>query len=491
MKQRRRHVAATLGVLVLSSVIATVGTAAAVEVAPPSVRIFASSTSVAVERGRKDWVYLDPGTWLASVGGTFELRASRADYDSPIVLAQTDAVTGAVLRTLPSDMLEGWYGLRDFVHISVRGVDGKPLLRYPTPFCPNTWYRQRLNDEGPVNSRYPYFCSGGFFTRGMVWGVDEGWAVPALGDSYYGLGWQAERKHYTVRLWIDPAYRDLLGISDVDAEALVNVTVVNGGTPDPVPVDPPVPASEATAGVPDVTDPDPSTLPDLIALPAWGMGAFHQEGRDYLAFNATEWNAGPGTLVVEGFRGPDEPTMDAYQYFYSGGEPVGRASVGTMEYHHGGGHDHWHFEQFTEYSLLDDSGQRVVLSDKQSWCLANTDAIDLAAPNANWAAWGGDLTTSCGGPSALWVREVLDTGWGDTYAQWVAGQAFDITDLPNGAYYVRVQVNPLGAMHEGSTANNVEDRLVILMGKPGSRRVDVPPWHGIDTDGGCCYPPLD
>ena len=84
---------------------------------------------------------------------------------------------------------------------------------------------------------------------------------------------------------------------------------------------------------------------------------------------------------------------------------------------------------------------------------------------------------------------MLDTGWGDTYSQWVAGQAFDVTDLPNGTYYVRVHVNPLGAMHEGSTANNVEDRLVILKGRPGNRRVVVPPWHGIDTDTGCCFPP--
>ena len=105
MKHRRRRLAATFGVLVLSSMIASVGAAAAVEATPPSVRLFASSTSVTVERGRKDWVNLDPGTWLAAVGGTFELRASRADYDSPIVLTQTDAVTGTVLRPLPEHVV--------------------------------------------------------------------------------------------------------------------------------------------------------------------------------------------------------------------------------------------------------------------------------------------------------------------------------------------------------------------------------------------------
>lgn len=488
MARWRRVPVLMLGVLVLSSVVVTAGPATAA--GPPSIRVFASSSTITVERGRKDFVNVDPGIWMTSVGGAFELRATRDDYDSPIVLEQTDAATGAPLRELPADLLDGWWGLGDFLHVSVGHAQDRPVVRYPMTFCPNTWYRQRLNDDGPINSRYPYFCGGSFFTRGMVWGIDDGWAVPAVDGYYYGFGWKAERDHYTIRVWIDPAYRDLLGISDADAETLVKVTVVDSGTQPAARVARPHLRAEQTASVPDVTSPDPATLPDLVALPAWGMTTYHRKGHDYLSFNATEWNAGPGTMVVEGFRQPDVATMDAYQYFYSGGAPVGRASVGTFEYHAGGGHDHWHFEQFTQYSLLDASGEQVVLSDKQSWCLANTDAIDLAAPNANWTAWSADLATSCGGPSALWVREVLDTGWGDTYSQWVAGQAFDITDLPNGTYNVRVQVNPLGAMYEGSTTNDIQDRVIYLKGDPGDRRVKVPPWHGIDTDGGCCYRPL-
>jgi hypothetical protein len=450
--------------------------------------VFPSSSTITVERGRRDWVYVDPGIWMAAVGGAFELRATRADYDSPVVLEQVDAVTGATLRTLPAEMLDGWYGLRDFVHVSVRHANDRPVMRYPMSFCPNTWYRQRLNDDGPINSRYPYFCGWGPFTRGMVWGIDDGWAIPAVGGYYYGFGWRAERDHYRIRVWIDPDYRELLGISDADAETIVKVSVVDRGTLEVAAPDRRLPRYTAAASVPDVTDPDPATLPDLVALPAWGIGTYERKGRDYLSFNATEWNAGPGTLVVECFRETDETEMDAYQYFYEGGEPVGRASIGALEYHEGGGHNHWHFQEFTEYSLLDASGASVVLSDKQSWCLANTDAIDLAVPNANWTAWGGDLFTSCGGSSALWVREVLDVGWGDTYSQWVAGQAFDITDLPNGTYFIRVAVNPLDAMFEGSTANNVEDRILYLKGKAGNRRVEVPPWHGIDTEGCGCGP---
>jgi hypothetical protein len=237
-----------------------------------------------------------------------------------------------------------------------------------------------------------------------------------------------------------------------------------------------------------VTNPDPSTLPDLVALPAYRMDTLSRKGRDYLNFFSTEWNEGPGTFVIEGFRGQDEDSMDAFQYFVDrNGVATGRAGIGELEYHRGGGHNHWHFEEFTRYSLLDASKTQVLVSGKRSWCLVNTDAIDLSVPNARWLAYGQDLETSCGGPGALWIREVLDVGWGDTYAQFLQGQGFNITNLPNGTYYVRVHVNPTGSILESDDGNNIEDRLVKLKGRPGHRRVVVPPWHGIDTEGRCLF----
>jgi Lysyl oxidase len=216
------------------------------------------------------------------------------------------------------------------------------------------------------------------------------------------------------------------------------------------------------------------------------MSTRQRNGHDYLTFASTELNQGPGTLVVDGFRGTNDRSMDAFQYFLIDGEPIGRAPVGELEFH-AGRHNHWHFQQFALYSLLDADSKHVIVSDKQSWCLVNTDALDLTVPNANLTTRGLELRTSCGGPKALWIREVLDVGWADTYGQGVGSGAFDITGLRNGTYYVRVQVNPLGSLFEADTSNNVQDRLIQLRGKPGHRRVIVLRWHGIDTENACDY----
>jgi hypothetical protein len=468
--------------LILSSLTLLAGIPAAVAADPPTVRPFAATTEIKVERGRGGFVWIDAGTWVASVGGAFELRATRPDYDSPVTLVQTDARTGAVLRTFPPESLESWFGLKDFVHLSVRDGTGKLITRQAFPFCPNSYYRARLDDEGPLSSAYPYICGGNPFTRGVVWGIDDHWAVNAITD--YGVGFDAMRSRYDIRVWIDPEWVAALGIAPEEAEARVHVRAVDRGT---LGSDDRTPSSPFAPGprVPTTTTPDPESLPDLVALPAWSISTYHRRGKDFLAFNSTEWNAGPGTLVVEGFRDVDEVFMDAFQYFLVDGVAVGRAPIGQLEFHEA--HFHWHFQQFTRYSMLDASSGEIAISTKRSWCLANTDAIDLAVPNANWNGFAGDVFTMCGGTGAIWIREVLDVGWGDTYGQYVPGQAFDITDLPNGDYYIRTHVNPTDSILETTTTNNIEDRLVQLRGRPGHRRVSVPPWHGIDTENFCPY----
>ena len=453
----------------------------------PTLRLFVANSELTLERNSRDVVSLDPGVWVTPVTGDFELWISRPDYETPLSLTQVNSESRQILRTLPVDKLRGLFGLSEFAHYEIRSGRGELVRSETIDFCPNSSVRQRVSDDGALNPRYPYFCGGGPFVKGQVWGIDQGWASGLVGE-YYGLRFRAPRNRYTATFWIDSEWVDLLEIAPSEAQAEIAIRVVDRGEPDHAETTSSVPAAQPFARTPDVTNPEPTSLPDLVALPGWGMNTYSRKGRDYLAFGSTEWNQGPGTFIVEGFRGQDEDSMDGFQYFIDeGGAPIGRSLIGELEFHRGGGHNHWHFEEFTRYSLLDASKARVLVSGKQSWCLINTDAIDLTVPNAAWLEYGRDLSTSCGGPGALWIREVLDVGWGDTYFQSVRGQAFNITGVPNGTYYVRVHVNPTGNIFETSSENNIEDRLIKLKGRPGHRRVVVPPWHGIDTENWCYF----
>ncbi|MEU7082279.1 MULTISPECIES: lysyl oxidase family protein [Streptomyces] len=234
------------------------------------------------------------------------------------------------------------------------------------------------------------------------------------------------------------------------------------------------------AAVPDVPK------PDLRSLPAYGItigaGDGGAPGRDYLAFSANVWNAGPAQLVVDGFRKPGNALMDAYQYFYdASGKQVGYTPTGTMEWDPRPGHEHWHFTDFASYRLLKADKKETVRSGKEAFCLANTDAVDYTVKNANWHPDNTDLSTACGQENSISVREVLDVGSGDTYTQDLPGQSFDITGLPNGTYFIQVLANPENRLKETDLGNNSALRKVVLGGKPGARTVTVPRHDLVDA----------
>ena len=114
------------------------------------------------------------------------------------------------------------------------------------------------------------------------------------------------------------------------------------------------------ANVPTRASPPASSRPGLVPLPSWGIGVHHMgkkntPGKDVLTFGATVWIGGRARLDVEGFRSHGSPVMKAYQYFWKNGRIIGRARAGTMGFDARPGHDHWHFEQFAQYRLLNAS----------------------------------------------------------------------------------------------------------------------------------------
>ena len=449
---------------------------------PPSLRLLRSTEAVHAQRFQGEPVGLTLGTYVGAVGGPFELRATRRgdDVDVVQIVGARDSVR--VVRRLPVGSARSVdAGLRGFFEVTVTDGSGIEVAAKRAPLCLSSFERTRLDDSGPDLPRYPSTgCQTLGLARATVWGIDQGWAVAAP-----QVAMRLHDGDYLVRVAIAQRYVDLLDIPREHAATTVRLTV-HSITEQPcdiapdTPCEPPHPAAveavdaHGRGPTPAVGD-TASGLPDLVALPAHRVIAERdpETGRDVIAFAATVWNAGPGPLVVEGFRRPERDLMDAYQYLYADGERVGRHRAGTLEFDDRDGHAHWHFTDFARYRLLTGDGDDVVRSGKEAFCLAPTDAIDLTLPTAVWQPLATGLGSACGGEGAIWIRELLDVGWGDTYIQSLPGQSFDITTVDNGRYVIEVATNPDGRLRERRTSNNVALLHVELGGRPGHRTVTV------------------
>ena len=461
----------------------------------PQVKLLAAQKSLTVPRYGHQ-VYLDPGIWVASLGSAFQLDLQRADYSTPMTVTQVVHLPGGgtqqvpwpsgVVGTIP-------YALKKFIHLTVTNSGGKVVASENLGFCPDTYDPERATTDSPATSPYPQECVGDPFPKSLVWGVARGWAADPA-ESFRPLRLALGR--YTVSESITPTYQQLLHIPAADDSASVKVTVVKGSGCCGVaahaahrarsrPQNRPLRSAPLA---PTMANPPASALPDLVPLPSWGISVSHirktktHPASDQLDFGATV-SVGHAPLDVEGFRSNGSHVMKAYQYFWQNGKIIGRARAGTMGFDSKNGHDHWHFEQFAQYRLLNSAQNLAVRSHKVGFCIAPTDPVDLVPPTAVWQPGFLGFGGQCGSPTALWVQEIMPTGWGDTYFQDIAGQSFDITRVPNGTYYIEVAANPEKVLHETDTSNDASLRKVILGGKRGHRTVRVPAYDGIDPEG--------
>jgi hypothetical protein len=486
------------------------GAASATAASVPPLGLVEALSSVIVQRSFPDEpVFLALGVNLVAGDRPLEIHVKRKNYQDPIVADQlVGRGTRKRTKRLPADLLDGFGGLKDFIRLTLTDDSGQEVVDRNQTFCP-TGSSARARPDAPPTSPYPETCSTMPFALGTVWGLQAGWAIEVLGGGVDGI--ELPDGTYTARVRVNAPHCAFFEIPSSQAEVTVGVTVRTMENGEPTfPHDdehrhgPILGPAQAHAQRRSISEPaymaEPESAarpagarvpagarPDLRALPAWGIEVTDpeeggEEGGQQLAFSANVWNAGPSPLVVDGFRRPGTNLMDAYQYFYDrDGEQIGFIHTGTLEFDEREGHHHWHFTDFAQYRLLKADKQEAVRSGKEAFCLAPTDSVDLTVKGANWKPGSTGLSTACGEATSLAIRETLDVGWGDTYTQSLPGQAFDLTGLPNGTYYIEITANPDGRLHERSRANNVSLRKVILGGRPGARTVRVPPHEGIDA----------
>jgi hypothetical protein len=487
IRRSRRPWLAAAAVITAATAIAvpaTLGRAAAVK---PSLRLLTGPKHVTAERFGSDdpSLFLPPSVYVAATHGTFEIDAKRHHGGLDLEQVRRAGSKVAPIRHIrlsggPASFSDG---IPRFFSVTLTSSDGTVVDHSLPSFCPaEDFETQRVATSGADNPTFPQEC-GDSLTKATVWGIDDGWAVAP----FFSLSADpatAPDGAYTLTVAVTPPYAHQLGIAARDRKVSISVNIktrAGGGCTDVCPAQRRRQAQLSGAGrhrlrgtaLPDRAQNNNGGLPDLAALPAHGLSVSHndQSGNDFLNFGATIWNAGPGTFDVEGFRKGGRPTMRARQYIYRNGHSVQSMNIGKFEFDNRAGHHHWHLEDVARYDLLNSSGKRVVLSHKQSFCLAPTNAVNLTAPGALWNPYSIGLESSCPTDQSLWLRETLPVGWGDTYIQRKGGQAFNITNVPNGRYEIRVTTNPFGNIHETTRKNDRALVTVQIGGTPGDRTV--------------------
>ena len=208
-------------------------------------------------------------------------------------------------------------------------------------------------------------------------------------------------------------------------------------------------------------------LPDLKTIRPYGLrierNAEEAGGRKILRFSNEVFNrgAGPMELDPEG-ECPGEPTgRAAYQDIYQdtnengvfdGEDTSVQHDAGCTHYHDA--HDHWHFDDFARYELLEynDDGtvgelaQEWSTSEKVSFCLVDTKRIRPWLPSSpqrgHYFRCDEDAATG------------ISIGWSDVYGAGLPHQWVDITNVPAGTYCLRSTADPSDRLEEIHEDNN-------------------------------------
>lgn len=213
-------------------------------------------------------------------------------------------------------------------------------------------------------------------------------------------------------------------------------------------------SAAAVINVASAGDADTVHYPDLqtLKLSDVKFQRIRSTGQKFIRLSNTAANLGQGRFELRPVHDAATGTTVAYQRLYShdaGGDwyLTGEEAIGTFEFH--SLHGHWHFDDFALYELRNIAadgqiGEQVLASSgKVTFCIIDTGLIDGGLEHAAGATY-----TSCGQNAV----QGLSVGWGDTYTWNLAGQSIDVTNVPQGDYWLVSTVDPDDIVLEGGGA---------------------------------------
>jgi len=216
-----------------------------------------------------------------------------------------------------------------------------------------------------------------------------------------------------------------------------------------------------------VVPPDSNTalLPDIVVresdLYDHDISTAIQPGRTHLRLSNGTANAGDGKLYIYG-SGVDngDGSENILQRVYLDGGTWFDRTAGAFIFHES--HNHIHVEDWSIYRLRealpgDGVGAEVAKGVKTSFCILDLAIYDNTLPNHDPSGQFFNCSSTIQG---------LSVGWVDIYSKNLAGQNIDITDVPDGTYWLESEVDPFDWFLESDESNNTTRIKVTLGGGP-------------------------
>jgi hypothetical protein len=210
--------------------------------------------------------------------------------------------------------------------------------------------------------------------------------------------------------------------------------------------------------------PDNALVPDISPGIPKHLNIHNQQQSEWLRFTNTWNNVGTGALEFEPVF-PDSDavegtTQDAFQNLYDDegnfatpSQKIWSTTVSEFIFHET--HNHWHINDIGEFSIRSDNNGSPgdIALDVNGDDVA---AIKVGFCIADVYKYNGDNSPTS--QRIYWDCEVglqgIQPGWADQYHQSVEGNEINITDLPNGIYYLVHKWNPANAFVDANVSND-------------------------------------
>jgi hypothetical protein len=207
-------------------------------------------------------------------------------------------------------------------------------------------------------------------------------------------------------------------------------------------------------------------LPDLIAWESGPPTNYMHDGEMNLTtisnkvlyrFSQPIANIGAGALELREVTHPNF-VQDIYQRIYDSTAGVNEVFVGSFPDAHPP-YSHLFLVGIAEYRLRtvtsgNGVGPVVASQIKTSYGLFDNDDYDTSLLDAPATP----QYTSSYGPYLG-----ISVGWADVYSRFLPGQWIDVTDLPDGQYWLETEIDPFDLLQESDDTNNITRVLVNLV----------------------------